>query len=1007
MRATTTSRFGRWRWLLAALATVGVAAPASAGAAEFGFLPGSTAVELLDGDGDPQSQAGSHPDLRVAFQVAPSDPDVNGNFVPSESLKDVEVKIPPGIIGNLNATPICHGTARDTTTCPLDTAVGEANLLLAQTPMPSPGGLPLPPMLVHRLPAPKGVAARLGFWIINISVVIDVRVTPDGGYRLVSNVDGVSTASMIWGQSMTLWGVPADHNGPATAGAPGARFTAMGRWYNGPVVGPRLPFMWAPTRCGVPLDASIAISSWQQPERTVTESTRVSDGLTGCEQLPFAPKLSVKPDSSVAGQPSGYAIDLELPQQEGPDDLATSQLQDATVALPEGVAISPGRARGLDVCTDEQLGEGQAGAESCPSASRIGELRIDSPLLPDPLTGTVYMGQQRSQDPASGEMYRMFMVAHDPESGVRIKLRGQVKADPRTGQLTTTFADNPELPFSKLSLRLDGGERAALVNPTTCGEQTASLAANAWAGASTTDTSTFVIDQGCGVGVGFSPRLSAGTLNPLARQFSPFAMTVERGDRDQDLSRIGLELPSGLLGALGSVPLCGDAQAAAGACHASTRVGSVTVTAGTGAAPYALDGQVFVGGPYRGAPFSLAFVVPAKAGPFDLGTVVVRAPLRVDANAGRAAVMSDPLPTIVGGVPLHLQRVQVALDRPRFMFNATSCQPMRVTGALISNVGAAAHPSVHYQAQGCDRVPLRPKLKMEITGGSKELGKKGAPGIEAELTQEFGESGLRQVKVTLPPSLALNTNNSNEEGALCEPAQAAARACPESSRIGWAEAETPALHEPLKGPVYFVRGERTVNGRTVATLPGLYVKLDGQGVPLDLRATSSVTSKSPQLLEATFSDIPDAPIKRFRLSLKSGKGSVLQTANGVCPQRKTTRVSYEGHTGGEHVAQFKATAPGCDFGIDSVTDTRGRVSVRVTGIGAGEVRLSGRRLVNAKRTIRASDTARITARLTRSSIRSLDRGSSVKLKLRVQYDPKDSDGKTERVTKTVTLEGTR
>jgi hypothetical protein len=998
MRATTTSRRGRW--LVAALATVGVAAPASAGAADFGFAPGSAAVELLDGDGSAQAQAGSHPDLRVAFEIATSEPDGSGNVVPAQSLKDVEVKLPPGVLGSLMATPICEGTARDTLTCPLETAVGEAALRLGQSPAPPPGPAALPPMLVHRLPAPQGVAARLGFWLVNISVVIDVRVTPDGGYRLVSDVKGVSSSAMIWGQSLTLWGVPADHNGPAQANTPGARSTAMGRWYNGPVVGPRLPFMWAPTRCGVPLDATIAIRSWQQPERRVTETSRISDGLTGCDQLPFAPKLRVEPESPVAGQPSGYAIDLELPQHEGPDDLTTSQLRDATVTLPEGVAISPGRARGLDVCTDEQLGEGSADAEACPPASRIGEVRIDSPLLPDPLTGTVYMGQQRSQDPASGEMYRMFIVAHDPQSGVRIKLRGQVEADPRTGQLTTTFADNPELPFSKLSLWLDGGERAALVNPESCGEKTASLAADGWSGASTTDASTFAIDQGCAPR-GFNPQLTAGTANPLAGQFSSFGMTVERADADQDLSRIGLALPSGLLGALGSVPLCPDAQAAAGTCDASSRIGSTTVVAGTGSAPYALDGQVFVGGPYRGAPFSLSFVVPAKAGPFDLGTVVVRAKLTVNANAAQASVESDPLPTIVGGVPLHLRRVQVALDRPGFMFNPTSCAPMRIGGALVSNGGTTATPAVHYQAHGCDRVPLRPRLKMAISGGTKQLGKKGAPGVEAELDLGFGQSGLKQVKVTLPPSLALNTKNSNEPGALCEPSQAAARSCPESTRIGWAEAVTPALHEPLKGPIYFVRGERTVNGRTVATLPGLYIKLDGEGVPLDLRATSSVTSSRPQQLEATFSDIPDAPVERFRISLKSGAGAVLQTANGVCAQHKVTRVTYLGHTGGEHTAQFRATAPRCRFRIAATTRTQRTVGARMTGIGPGTLRISGRGLATAKRTIRAADTAMVSARLTRASRRSLAGGRAVKVKLRVRFTPKE--GKARQVTRTVTV----
>ncbi|MFA4927898.1 MAG: hypothetical protein WC558_05240 [Patulibacter sp.] len=1001
MRATTTPRSGRWRWLLAALATVGVAAPASAGAAEFGLLPGSAAVELLAPDGSPQQQAGAHPDLRVAFHVTTTEPTSTGAVTATGSLKDVRVKLPPGVLGSLNAVPVCFATATESPFCPRETAVGDVLVRIGQNRALIPPNPAPTPALVYRLSAPKGVAARLGFTVLNVTAIIDVRVTPDGGYRLVSDVAGIPSQGVILSQILTLWGVPADHNGdgPLAAGAGPSR-----RTYGGPGPGPRLPFLSAPTRCGVPLDASIAISSWQQPDQIDTEDVRISDALTGCDQLPFAPALSVTPESPVAGQPSGYAIDLEVPQNEGPDDLITSQLRDATVTLPEGVAISPGRARGLDVCADEQLGEGSAAAESCPPASRIGELRIDSPLLPDPLAGTVYMGQQRSQDPASGEMYRMFLVAHDPVTGVRIKLRGQIKADPRTGQLTTTFADNPELPFSKLSLRLDGGERAALVNPTVCGEQTATLTTIGWSGASAADDATFAIDQACAAR-GFSPSLSAGTVNPFAGGFSPFAMTVQRADGDQDLSRIGVELPSGLLGALGSVPLCPEAHAAAGTCDPSSRVGAVTVAAGTGSAPYALDGQVFVTGPYRGAPFGLVFVVPAKAGPFDLGTVVVRARLNVDANTARAVVLSDPLPTIVGGVPLHLQRVQVALDRPGFMFNATSCQPMQVSGALSSVAGAVAHPAVHYQAQGCDRVPLDPKLTLTLTGNRSQLGKLGAPGVDADLRLGFGQSGLKQVSVTLPPSLALNASNSNKPGALCEPEQAARRACPESTRIGWAEAETPALHEPLKGPIYFVRGERTVNGRTVATLPGLYAKLDGEGVPLDLRATSAVTKSTPQLLVATFNDIPDAPVNRVRISLKAGDGAVLQTANGVCPQSKTTKVTYKGHNGGERSVRFAAKVPDCRFGIASIASTKRRVSVRVSGIGAGRLRLTGRGLVTAERTIRAADTAAISARLDRVSVRMLARGRTLKIKVRVHYAPKTGEART--TTRTVTVKPAR
>ncbi|WP_320672804.1 hypothetical protein [Patulibacter defluvii] len=999
MRATITPRATR-RWLVAVLATAGVAAvPAAADAVEFGIQPGTAKVQLLAPDETPQSQAGAHPDLRVGFQVATTEPDRSGNVMPAGSLRDVDVRLPPGLIGSLRATPICLETAKDTEQCPRETMIGTADVWLSTRPSRPPGGA-LSRALVFRLQAPKGVAARLGFKITGISIILDARVTADGGYRLASGATGVSNAVALFRQELTLWGVPADHNGdgPLMADA------TNNMTYGVPGPGPRLPFMWAPTRCGTPLDATIDLRSWQQPEHTVREDVRVSDGLSGCDQLPFAPTLAVQPDTKAAGQPSGYTVDLSVPQQEGPDDLTTAQVRDATVTLPEGVAISPGRARGLDVCTDAQLGAGADGAEACPAASRVGEVRIDTPLLPDPLTGSVYMAEQRSQDPASGDMYRMFVVGHDPVSGVRIKLVGRIKADPRTGQLTTVFADNPQMPFSRLSLRLDGGDKAALVNPMTCGEKRASLAATAWTDLAKTADATFTIDQGCPTG-SFAPSLTAGTASPLAGQFSPFAVTVQRADGDQDLSQIGLDLPSGLLAALGSVPLCPEPQAAAGSCDAGSRIGTATVAAGTGASPYSLGGPVYLGGPYKGAPFSLSIAVPAKAGPFDLGLVVVRSRLLVDANHAKASVVSDPLPTIVGGVPLHLQRVQIELDRPGFTFNATSCQPMQIGSTLTSTAGATAAPAVRYQAQGCDRVPLRPTLSMTLTGNASQLGKFGAPGVEAELTQTPGQSGLRQVRVTLPESVALNTANANKPGALCEPAQAAARSCPESSQVGWAEAETPALHEPLKGPIYFVRGERIQDGKVVKTLPGLYVKLDGEGVPLDLRATSSITRTTPQRLIADFAEIPDAPIKRFRMSLKAGSGSVLQTAKGVCPQAKLADVTFSGHTGGEQSARIAAAVPGCGFAITSTTSSQRRISARVSGIGAGTLQLSGSGLASAKRKIRSADRATIAASLKRASVRKLARGRAVKVKIRVRFAPKV--GKARTVTRTVTVKPAR
>ncbi|MBB4662125.1 hypothetical protein [Conexibacter arvalis] len=871
MPTTDTRRSSARRWLVGALAAAGAIAafaPAASAAPAFDFAPGSATVQLLDSDGNPQQQAGAHPNLRVAFDLTTREPDGAGNVVPTESLKDVDTWLPPGILGNLNAVPVCNGTARDTPTCPMETAVGEAVLRLALTPVPPSGVVPLP-VLVHRLPAPKGVAARLGFWLINISVVIDVRVTPDGGYRLVSNVKGISTAAAVYGQQLTLWGVPADHNGP------GPLTSGSGRSYGGRGSGARKPFMWAPTRCGVPLDAKIAIRSWQQPERTVSTAARITDGLTGCDQLPFAPTLDVRPDNSVAGQPSGYAIDLGLGQREGPDELIASQLKDATVTLPEGVAISPGRARGLDVCTDEQLGEGRAEAEACPPASRIGEVRIDSPLLPDPLTGVVYMGQQRSQDPASGEMYRMFMVAHDPSSGVRIKLRGHIKADPATGQLATTFADNPELPFSRLSLRLDGGDRAALVNPSTCGVKEATLAATGWAGSSPSSSSTFAIDQGCAP-AGFGPLLAAGTLNPAAGEFSPFALTVARQDGEQQLKAIkSVRLPEGLLGKVSSVPLCGEAQAAAGTCPESSRIGHVQIATGAGGSPIWVPEPgkaptgVYLTGPHGGAPYGMSIVVPAQAGPFDLGTVVLRSALHIDRHTAAITAETDDLPTILGGTPLNIREVRLILDRPGFMFNPTSCEAKSIDVQVRSVADVVANLRNRFQVGDCAALPFTPRVGLRV-------GKKGR--TRPRITVPFktvvqmtpGQANLRSVRVNLPRNInaRLPVINNN----ACPLPDYEAGKCPERLAVGSATAVTPVLRDPLRGKVYFVRNP-------ARRIPDLVVALRGE---VDFDLVGKVSIPRNLTLATTFDTVPDVPITKFTLNLVAGRNGPIGTIGNLC-----------------------------------------------------------------------------------------------------------------------------
>ncbi|WP_320672579.1 hypothetical protein [Patulibacter defluvii] len=934
----------------------------------------------LTTNGSPNLVAGAHADLNLKFTLATHpDPD-SGLNSPNASLKDVDVALPLGSVGNPTTAPKCTQAQLDTSRCPIASQVGLAQLDFGGGPQPTP---------IYNMQARSDRPAQFGMRLIDsVSILVDVAVRPDGGLtaylRNVNQGLGLSTVDM------TVWGVP------AAASHDAERYDPASFSFGHPSGVAPGAFLSNPVRCdGQPLKTTIRLTSWQNPaDPSYADATTPGGAITGCDSVPFSPTFDLATDTRVGGAPAGYAIDLGVPQTTDPEVLQAGQLKDATVTLPEGTALNPSTADGLTACSDAQFGVGNDAPVACPGSSQIGELTIDTPVLTSQLSGKAYVAEQKSSDPESGQMYRLFLTASG--NGVLIKLSGSIVADSRTGQLTARFDNNPQLPFSRLRLQFKGGSRAPLVTPPTCGRKTTTVRLTSWSGQTRDLTSGFDVTT-CADPNQFTPTFEAGTTNPLAGAFSTFSMTVRRDDADQPLAAISASLPSGLLGALGSVPLCDEGRAAAGTCADDTLVGHTTVSAGAGATPYSLGGKVYLAGPYKGAPFSLSIVVPAKAGPFDLGTVVVRSPLQVDANNAKVAAPADPLPTILGGVPLRIRMVNIRLDRPNFIFNATSCAPSTIGAALTGTGGAVANVSSRYQPSGCAGLKLDPSLSLKFTGGKSEMGKFKHPGVEADLSQAFGQSGLKRVQVKLPLAVALDPDNAES---LCEPAAAAKRTCPEASIVGHAEAVTPALHEPLKGPIYFVRGERQENGKTVKTLPKLYLKLDGEGVPLDLMADSQLAGKN---LVTTFNAIPDAPIRRFVMTVNSGKHGILKTPSGVCDKPKATTITFEGQSGARTVKTVTFTAPDCGLRIVSAAATQRRITARVVGIGAGRLELGGPRLRKAIRKINKADTASIAASMSRATRRSLAQGKKVKVALTVKFRP--TKGKAVTLKKTITVKG--
>lgn len=912
---------GRRRTLTATVVTVVCLAWLACGAgtalAAFGdgFGVKSFTGQVVDLAGNPETQAGSHPDVTVSFELNENTTEAPGTTLPDGAMKDVFVELPPGLIGNPDATPErCDADLLVyifvTGGCPASAQVGVAHLRAMLFGEVSRLATP-----IYNMEAPEDVPARFGFGIVGSPVMLDAQIRSDGDYGVTMKVSNAGQGVTVLDVSTTFWGVPAD---PAHDPARGdAMVDPCGLTYGPgettpvsvgscPAGAPRRPFLTMPTACSsVPEPWRLRLDSWVRPGDFVAASfDHDVDGnpliVDGCDALEFEPEASVRPTSGVADAPTGLDVELAVPQSDDPDRLGTSHLRRAVVSLPHGMSVSPSAADGLAACGLAQIALHSTSPPSCPERSRIGTVEIDTPLLDDPLKGGVFLAAQG--DNPFGSLLAMYLVAEGP--GVIVKLPGRIDADPATGRLTATFDNTPQLPFERLRVSLKDGPRAPLANPGTCGPKTASVELTPWSGApSVTRSSSFSV--ACPGAVGFDPGFAAGSSSPAGGAFSPFVLDVLRADRQQTLSGLSLELPSGLLAKLAGVPLCSGGAADAGVCGADSRIGTATVAAGPGSTPYHLRGSVHLTGPYRGAPYGLAVSVQAKAGPLDLGRVIVRQALHVDPADAHVTVVSDSFPTILKGIPIRLRRIHVDVDRPGFMVNPTSCAQKRIVGAMSSLEGGKASVASRFRAIECSALPFTPRLRMRLSGATQRS-TGGHPGLRAVLTQPAAQAGMKAVKVKLPSSLVLDADNAN---GLCGYEAGLKADCPAASKVGTATAWSPLLNRALRGPVHLVQGVRfdKATGARRRALPTLLVKLRGE-IDIDLRAKSSVSAGR---LVSTFGAIPDAPISRFRLSLKGGDGGILVVTGNrhLCRGSQIAHVETDGQNGKRRDFRVRAATP--------------------------------------------------------------------------------------------------
>jgi hypothetical protein len=915
--------------------------------------------ELNSVNGGIDTQAGDHPfgitttfDFASEITSTPSSKEqyykIEGEtalYVPAQEVKDVYADLPLGFVGNPQGPAQCTETQLQTEkdivsppACPAASQVGMIQLNKAGDVEGSPA---IPSYLsfisgIYNMVPEHGYPAEFGFHIANQAVIIYATVVPSNhGYALRVFTPGIIRYLSLNNIVLTFWGVPEDSSHDLTRVNQG--LSPVG-------------FLTNPTDCSAgPLTSTAMSDTWENPgsyladgqpnladPAWVQKTTTVYPSITGCELLQFTPTLTVAPSTSQADEPTGLSVDLGIPQApQIPPYLMTPPLKNVSVTLPSGMSLSPSAGDGLQACSDAQIGLSSTVAGSCPDGSVLGTVQITTPLLAKPLEGHVFLGipgcGQPGQAPCSnadaadGNMFHLFIEAAG--SGVVVKVPGKAFANTTTGQVTSTFADDPQLPFNDLKVQFKGGLRAPLATPQSCGSFTTTSDFTPWSTPITPDanpSSSFNVDWdgnsgACPVVPGLNPGFSAGTSNPNAGQFSPLTVTFSRQDREQDLAGIQVRTPPGLLGTLTDVPLCGEPQASLGTCAPGSKIGSMTVAAGPGSHPFYAQGSLYLTGPYKGAPFGLSIVVPTVAGPFNLGNVVVRARINVDPSTTALTVTSDPLPQILDGIPLRLRTANVTVDRPRFIFNPTNCAQQQISATIAGAQGAQVPVSAPFAVAGCSGLPFAPKFSVSTSGHTSRAN---GASLDAKLVYPKGaQSNIAKVKVSLPKQLPARLTTLQK---ACPAAtfDANPASCPKGSIVGIARATTPVLPVALSGPAYFVShgGE---------AFPNLIVVLQGYGVRIDLIGDTFISKAG--ITSSTFKNVPDVQVNSFELYLPQGPGSALAANGNLCNSKLVMPTSFTAQDGAQLKQSTKVTVTDCGAKASRARKARRAKAGRVRG----------------------------------------------------------------------------
>jgi hypothetical protein len=842
---------------------------------------------------------------------------------PEVDMKTLRVDLPVGLSVNPGATPQCQATHPKE--CPANTKVGDSVITVSpELPIVPPVPITAP---VYNLVPKQGQPARFGF---TVEAVPDLPLLPPSDIYLEADVAYESD----FHEGFTIQ-VPK----VAAVKLLKNRLIFNGRAHADPGVG---YFLSAPSTCLDPNQAAFqhTYSTYARadslqnvdpnfPNGSPFVESKLPPGTSPkeCASIPFKPSIGVDPGTNQVDAPAGATTELKLPVEASATGQETSTMRTARVTLPRGMGINPSAANGLAACSDAQFGKGTRNPVACPAASKIGTVSVATPPLPEgPLAGNVYVGEQKSRDPESGEEYRIFVAAESARYGISVRLVGNVVADAKTGQLTAVFdepaktnvlrggnADNlphglPQVPFTSFKISVDGGPKAALSSPPTCGPNATSSQLTPWSGnAAATPASKFDLASLPGGGAcpktmaerPFAPGFNAKPKSDVAKTFTPFSAFINRPPGQQELKGIDVTLPEGATAKLKGVPYCppdaiektekrsGAAEKKNAVCPKESKVGVATVQAGTGPAPLKIEGDAYLAGRYKGAPLSIVVVTPALAGPFDLGNVVVRVPLFLDPETAQIHPRTNEIPDVFGGTKLDVRSVFLNINRDDFTLNGTNCRKGSTSGTINGGGADPLNPGAfsafkvadEFQATGCKPLKFRPKLTIKLFGKTQRAKH---PKLRAVLKARGKDANIRKASVALPHALFLDQASL---ATVCTRVQFAAGNCPKRSIYGKARAFTPLLGKPLEGPVYL----RSSNN----PLPDMVAHLEGQ---VDIDLVGRIDSFRGGI-RTTFGRVPDVPVTKFVLTLPGGKKGLLVNSTNLCAKPVKAIIRLKGQNG--------------------------------------------------------------------------------------------------------------